>query len=403
MTFASPLSTTGTITFRLYGYRGGSSFGENTIFLNLDNLKVNGTLIATTPSSLNGLNATCSTASTAQSFTLSATNATGVVSVNAPTGFELAPRTGGSCPTTGYASTTTVSPTSGTINQAICVRRLGGLTPGSVTSAAQLTISGGEVATVTVGLSGSTTAATTVSVISSTACQVQGQTLTLSAIPSAVGSYTYSWSPSPAAGQSTSQITVSTANTYSVFLTDVNGCTNTASASAAFTPLPNPAFTGLPATYCFGAAPVLLTPATAGGSFSVSGLGSISGNSYVPPGAGAPGPATITYTVTTNGCSNTATASITLGDQLPTIANFLASSPVGNGTCSVKLTATGTGPTFTFTGPNGYLFTNVYRLAGTYDVSALDVKLPGTYTLTIDNGSCQTKAQVEVTGTACQE
>lgn len=402
MTFSTPVSTTGSITFRLYGYRSGSSVGAFRV-LNIDNLKVNGTLISTTPSTLSGLNATCSTASTAQSFTLAATNATAAVSLNAPAGFEVALRSGGSCPTTGYASTTTVSPTSGTINQAVCVRRQSGLTPGSVTSAAQLTISGGEVATVTVGLSGSTTAAPTVSITSSTACQGQGQSLTLTAIPSPAGSYTYSWSPSPSTGQSTSLVTITTANTYSVLITDANGCTNTASASASFTPLPNPSFTGLPANYCFGAAPLLLTPATPGGSFSVSGLGSISGNNYVPPGSGAPGPATITYSVTTSGCSNTASASISLGDQLPTITNLLASSPVGNGACSVTLTATGTGPKFTFTGPNGYVFTNVYRSAGTYNVSAMDVKDPGTYTLTIDNGSCQTSAQVDVTGTACPE
>ncbi len=402
MTFTSPISTTGSITFRLYGYRSGSSIALVRV-LNIDNFKVNGTLISTTSSSLSDLNATCSTASTAQSFTLAATNATAAVTLNAPSGFELAAKTGGTCPTTGYASSTSVSPTSGTINQGICVRRQAGLTPGSVTSAAQLTISGGEVATVTVGLSGSTTAASTVSITSSTACQGQGQSLTLTAVPSGTGSYTYSWSPSPDAGQSTSLATVSTANTYSVLITDANGCTNTASAAAAFTPLPNPAFTGLPSNYCFGAAPVLLTPATAGGTFSVAGLGSINGSSYAPPASGAPGSATVTYSVTTNGCSNTSTASVSLGDQLPTITNFLASSPVGNGTCSVQLTATGTGPTFTFTGPNGYVFTNVYRLAGTYNVSALDVKVPGTYTLTIDNGSCQTTAQVEVTGTACQE
>lgn len=402
MTLSSPISTTGAVTFKIFGYKSGSS-NSDVALLNIDNLKVNGTLISVSSSSLSGLNATCSTASTAQSFTLAATNATGAVSLNAPAGFEVALRSGGSCPTTGYASTTTVSPTSGTINQAVCVRRQSGLTPGSVTSAAQLTISGGEVATVTVGLSGSTTAASTVSITSSTACQGQGQSLTLAAVPSSAGSYTYSWSPSPSAGQSTSLVTITTANTYSVLITDANGCTNTASASASFTPLPNPSFTGLPASYCFGAAPLLLTPATPGGSFSVSGLGSISGNNYVPPGSGAPGPATITYSVTTSGCSNTASASISLGDQLPTITNLLASSPVGNGTCSVKLTATGTGPKFTFTGPNGYTFTNVYRSAGTYNVSAMDVKDPGTYTLTIDNGSCQTSAQVDVTGTACPE
>ena len=50
--------------------------------------------------------------------------------------------------------------------------------------------------------------------------------------------------------------------------------------------------------------------------------------------------------------------------------------------CPVRLVGRATGTAFVFTSPNGYVFSNVYRSGGTYNVIGEGVVKPGIYTLT---------------------
>lgn len=74
----------------------------------------------------------------------------------------------------------------------------------------------------------------------------------------------------------------------------------------------------------------------------------------------------------------------------------------GNASCAnpVRLTAPVWGQSFVFTGPNGFVFSNVYRTAGAYTAYAEGVKLGGTYTLSVsDEEGCRTvKSMIIVQG-----
>jgi hypothetical protein len=65
----------------------------------------------------------------------------------------------------------------------------------------------------------------------------------------------------------------------------------------------------------------------------------------------------------------------------------------------VSLKADGTGNSFVFTGPNGYVFSSVYRSIGTHSAFATDITQPGLYTLTTALGC--TKSTSTITLSAC--
>lgn len=96
--------------------------------------------------------------------------------------------------------------------------------------------------------------------------------------------------------------------TYTVTVTDQNGCTSTCSYTVTEPGPLNVSFTGLAASYCSTDAAVTLTGTPAGGSFSGPG---ISGNDFDPAIAG-PGTHTITYTYSDGTCSNSATQQVTV-------------------------------------------------------------------------------------------
>lgn len=405
LTLLTPIVSSTPVTFRLYGYNSGNNT-EILEILRLDNLQVNGTLLYSTPTSLTGLNATCSAASAAQSFTVGGANLPNNVILSAPTGFELAPNTG-SCPTSGYASTTTVAPSSLTgVGQVFCVRQKASITPGLSFSAGNLTISTGTSLSATIALSGSATTAPAQATIAYSSLTTCSGTLSFSACP--VGQ-TAVFSVTGGSGSTAGNVlTFSSAGSYTlsaICVDNVSSCSSAASAPVATTinNSSNPTFSGLASQYCFGAGPVTLTPVTGGGSFSLSGPGTLNNNVYTPPASAPGGVATITYSVTVNGCSASSSQATTTGAQVPPITSLTASGSLSNNNCTVKLTGIATGNLFVFTGPGGYVFSDVYRAFGTYTVFALDVKLPGTYRLTAStDGGCTTAvAEVIVTGNAC--
>ncbi|MCF8372267.1 MAG: T9SS type A sorting domain-containing protein [Bacteroidales bacterium] len=188
------------------------------------------------------------------------------------------------------------------------------------------------------------------------------------------GSFTsYLWST----GAATSTITVSTANTYLVTVTDGNGCSNSDDVVVSIALNPTVSFTGLDANYCVDDPTVTLTGSPTPGSFSGPG---ISGNTFSPSGAGA-GEKQIEYSHTDiNGCTGIISHTTTV-HALPVI-DFGTTTSLCEGESLIL-----NGGTFA-----GYLW-NTSASSQTITVNAA-----GTYSLTVTDGnSCTNSASVAVT------
>ena len=141
---------------------------------------------------------------------------------------------------------------------------------------------------------------------------------------SAAPSCQYNWS-GPAGFTSADQYPVispatsANAGTYTVTVTDANGCTASASTVVVVNPLPVVSFSGLVASYCTNDNPVALSGTPAGGTFSGQG---ISGSTFYPAIAGQ-GVWDITYTYENSfGCENSETMAVTVNPSpVATVSN----------------------------------------------------------------------------------
>ena len=121
----------------------------------------------------------------------------------------------------------------------------------------------------------------------------------------ASGGNSYSWSN----GATTQSITVTQGNTYTVTVTDGNGCTASASQVVTVNPIPSVNFS-LPAFISNTVNNFSLNATPSGGTFSGTG---VNGNIFNASQAGW-GNKTISYSVSVNNCSNTATANTIVYD-----------------------------------------------------------------------------------------
>lgn len=169
-------------------------------------------------------------------------------------------------------------------------------------------------------------------IISGTSVICSGQSSSLS-ITNPCAGCSFVWSN----GSTGTQTTVSTGGSYRV--TATNACGSIASDPFLFTvnPTPQPVISNLSNAYCLASANATLSATPAGGSFS--GMG-IAGNIFSPTIAGA-GTHTVTYTVTQNGCTGTATQSTSV-----------SANPVVQITCS-DFTAFCMGDSITLTATQG--------------------------------------------------
>ncbi len=160
-----------------------------------------------------------------------------------------------------------------------------------------------------------------------------------------------------------------------------NGCTNSASTGITVNPLPVVS-AGTYAPVCINNGNVVLTGSPSGGIFSGPG---VSGNSFNPSTAGV-GTHTITYTYSnSNGCTNSATTSITV-NPLPVVsAGTYAPVCINNG--NVVLTGSPSGGIFSGPGVSGNSFNPSTAGAGTHTI---------TYTYSNSNG-CTNSASTGIT------
>ncbi|MEO8768716.1 MAG: T9SS type A sorting domain-containing protein [Ferruginibacter sp.] len=160
-------------------------------------------------------------------------------------------------------------------------------------------------------------------------------------------------------GATSSSFVASVSGSYTVIVTNANGCSATSAAVVVTSnPLPSVSFSGLANIYATNAPAATLTGDPAGGTFSGPG---ISGNIFDPSIAGAGGPYTITYTYTNaNGCTNTSTHQTNVGSAcpLPSIPGSIATTSDGTSVCpgdtrTYTIPAVAAATYYTWTAPPG--------------------------------------------------
>ena len=190
--------------------------------------------------------------------------------------------------------------------------------------------------------------------------------------------YTYQWSPS-GSGQNPTGLP---AGTYTVTITDANGCTETATATIAEDVTPPNAAANVTGLITCSEPDITLsgTGSSTGPDFTYqwTGPGIVSGGTTLNPTVNAPGTYTLTVTNNANGCTQTATVSVA-ADQTPPVAT--ATAPML--TCAVtSVTVSGTGSS---TGPDfSYQWTGPGIVSGGNTLNPT-VNQPGSYMLTVTN------------------
>jgi uncharacterized repeat protein (TIGR01451 family) len=191
----------------------------------------------------------------------------------------------------------------------------------------------------------------------------------LSTVFTAAGGGNYLWSTSV----TTASITVSTTGTYTLTVTNANGCTNIATRTLTVNPLPSVTITGNNVV-CSGSSTVF----TATGGVSYWWSNSATTSTITVSTAGS-----YTVTVTSlNGCTETATRTLTV-NPLPTIIFNLTNATCGNANGSI-----------TATGGTTYFWSNSSTTPTISNLAA------GVYTVTATNANgCTKTASVVVSNT----
>lgn len=211
-------------------------------------------------------------------------------------------------------------------------------------------------------------------------CYGDYKTLTIN-VNGGTAPFTYAWSPigslignnliNPVANP-----TVTT--TYTVVVTDADGCIGTEDLVVTVHPIPAVTFTGLGTIYCQNAPDVTLTGNPSGGTFSGDG---ITGTTFSPMAAG-PGHHIITYTFAdTYGCSNSESQSVFIY-PLPQVSfTGLGTDYCIDGPVVTDLTGIPAGGTFSGAGVTGNTFDPGMAGVGIHTVS---------YTVVDGNGCSNT-------------
>ena len=178
----------------------------------------------------------------------------------------------------------------------------------------------------------------------------------------------YLWST----GATTQSITVDTASTFIVTVTDASGCTATSSVTTSFFPQPTPAITGV-LSFCTGSSTILSASTYSAYVWSTgASTQTITVNTA----------ATFTVTVTdANGCKASISATTLL---------FALPNPVITGSSTICNGSTNILDAGVFAG---------YNWSTGVTTQTINITLPGTYTVTVTNGNGCTKSTSKVIST----
>ena len=274
-----------------------------------------------------------------------------------------------------------------------------GLTPG--TYSVQITDANGCTGTVTATTTQPTAAVSGTTVVTNVAC-FGGNTGAINLTPTGGTSpYTFNWLPS---GPTTEDRTGLTAATYSVQITDANGCTGTKTATVTQPTAPVSGTTVVTNIACYGGntGAINLTPSGGTGPYTFNWLPS------GPTTEDRTGLTAGTYSVQitdANGCTGTVTATTTQPASAvsgTTVVTNVAC--FGGNTGAINLTPSGgTGP-YTFNWlPSGPTTEDRTGLtAGTYSVQITDANgCTGTKTATVTQPTAPVSGTTVVTNIAC--
>jgi PKD-like domain/CS domain len=226
---------------------------------------------------------------------------------------------------------------------------------------------------------------------SSTPTICAGNTISLSG--GGVG--TYAWTGVNGFSSTNQNPTITNASilasgTYKITVTNVPGCTSTATTSITVNALPT-AIASSNSPICSGTT-LNLTGGGVGTAYAWTSSNGFTSTAQSPTITNATVSATGTYTITVtnaNGCTSTASVAVTV-NALPT-ATASSNSPICSGT-TLNLTGGGIG-TYAWTSTNGFTSTDQNPTISNASVSAT-----GTYTITVTNAAgCTSTASVAVT------
>ncbi len=207
---------------------------------------------------------------------------------------------------------------------------------------------------------------------------------------------TYQWYKnslaSPVASQTAATLSLTgltTGESGSYFAVITDNCTSATSATFSLTVATISNFTVSSATVCPGQS-VNLTASGCSGQILWS-TGATTAMITLTAGNST---STLSATCTTGVCSAAVTGQVVVGGIQPPPAQIL-SFTADESACPVRLTGRGIATSFTMTGPNGYVFSTVFREGATHEAIGLNVKQPGNYTLTATyTNSCGTSTPV---------
>jgi len=240
--------------------------------------------------------------------------------------------------------------------------------------------------TVTVTDASGCTASTTVNITqppaitlstSSTATSCTGACdgTVLASASGGAGGFSYCWTGGLGCGASKSNVC---AGTYTVTVTDANGCTASASVVVANGPVVTAGFTYNGNQCLSGNSYAFTNTGTSGCSYAWNFGDAMGTSAFQNPtySYAACGSFTVTQTVTCGACSDATSIVVTVFCQ-PSITSITGTDITCNGACNgaANLTQTG-GTSFSWTGPGGFT-------ASTEDISGLC--LSGTYNVTVTN------------------
>lgn len=219
-------------------------------------------------------------------------------------------------------------------------------------------------------------------------------TATLNGAGSSSGpNFTYLWTASNGgnivSGANTLNPVVNAAGTYTLIVTNnTNGCTASAETAVSSNIQPPAVATTGGQITCINSNVTLQTTTNANNpTFAWVGPNGFTSN-LQNPSVGTAGTYTVTVTNTANGCTNTATASVTQNTTPPTAAVSAETLTCADTLAQLTTTTNANPATFAWAGPNGFA----------YAVQNPEVSTAGTYTVTVTNGTngCTTTATASV-------